>query len=86
LDRLYFYVVHGGLEWPLPKGFHPGLPLEPPPRGRHLPWRRLDLTPEEEQAKLQALKAHRSQMELLGRFMEAFVRKNELLAPYAPPP
>ncbi len=84
LDRLLYYVVHGGLEWPLPKGLHPGLYLEPPPRGRHLLWRRLDLSPEEEKTKLQALKAHRSQMELLGRFMEAFVRKNELFAPYAP--
>ncbi len=84
LDRLGLYVVHGGLEWPLPKGLHPALSLEPPPRGRHLPWRRLDLTPEEEEAKLQALRAHRSQMELLGRFMEAFVRKNELFAPYVP--
>ncbi|GAB5602275.1 PIG-L family deacetylase [Thermus sp. FJN-A] len=84
LERLYFYVVHGGTEWPLPKGLHPGLYLEPPPRGRHLSWRRLDLSPGEEEVKLQALKAHRSQMELLGRFMEAFVRRNELFAPYAP--
>ncbi|WP_041433804.1 PIG-L deacetylase family protein [Thermus sp. CCB_US3_UF1] len=81
LDRLRFYVVHGGLEWPLPKGLHPGLYLEPPPRGRHLAWQRLDLTPEETRVKLQALEAHRSQMEILGRFMEAFVRKNELFAP-----
>ncbi|WP_243029204.1 PIG-L deacetylase family protein [Thermus albus] len=80
LSRLRFYIVHGGLEWPLPKGLHPGLYLEPPPRGRGLSWRRLDLSPEEEALKLQALKAHRSQMELLGRFMEAFVRKNELFA------
>jgi LmbE family N-acetylglucosaminyl deacetylase len=78
LDKLRFYVIHGGLEWPLPKGLHPGLPLEPPPRGRHLPWERLDLKPNEVAGKLQALKAHRSQMEVLGRFMEAFVRTNEL--------
>ncbi|KHG64361.1 LmbE [Thermus sp. 2.9] len=85
LDRLRFYIVHGGLEWPLPKGLHPALYLEPPPRGRHLPWWRLDLTPEEEERKLQALRAHRSQMELLGRFMEAFVRRNELFSrPEAP--
>ncbi|MEZ0321417.1 MAG: PIG-L family deacetylase [Thermus sp.] len=80
LDRLRLYIVHGGLEWPLPKGLHPALYLEPPPRGHRLPWWRLDLTPQEEDRKLQALKAHRSQMELLGRFMEAFVRKNELFS------
>lgn len=81
LGRLRYYIVHGGWEWPLPKGLHPDLYLEPPPRGRGRSWQRLDLGPEEEAKKLQALKAHRSQMELLGRFMEAFVRKNELLAP-----
>lgn len=86
LSRLRFYIVHGGLEWPLPKGLHPGLYLEPPPRGRHLAWQRLDLTLEEEARKLQALKAHRSQMEILGRFMEAFVRKNELFTPASNPP
>lgn len=84
LDRMAFYIVHGGLEWPLPKGLHPDLPLEPPPRGRRLPWHRLDLSPEEEKRKLEALRAHRSQMALLGRFMEAFVRKNELFVPYVP--
>ncbi|APD10490.1 MULTISPECIES: PIG-L deacetylase family protein [Thermus] len=80
LDRLRFYIVHGGLEWPLPKGLHPGLYLEPPPRGRHLPWWRLDLSTEEAERKFQALRAHRSQMEILGRFMEAFVRRNELFS------
>ncbi|MFN3180243.1 MAG: PIG-L deacetylase family protein, partial [Thermus sp.] len=80
LQRLRLYIVHGGLEWPLPKGLHPGHYLEVPPRGRNLSWRQLDLTPQEEERKLQALKAHRSQMELLGRFMEAFVRRNELFA------
>ena len=86
LSRLRFYIVHGGLEWPLPKGLHPGLYLEPPPRGRHLAWQRLDLTQAEEATKLQALRAHRSQMEILGRFMEAFVRKNELFTPASNPP
>lgn len=80
-DRLLFWIVHGGLEWPLPKGLHPRLPLEPPPRGRGLPWERLLLTPKEREAKLQALRAHTSQMELLGRFLLAFVRRNELFAP-----
>ncbi len=80
-----FYIVHGGLEWPLPKGYHPALALEPPPRGRELPWLRLDLTPKEEEAKRQALLAHRSQMQILGRFLLAFVRKNELFSPEALP-
>ncbi|PZA07941.1 MULTISPECIES: PIG-L deacetylase family protein [unclassified Meiothermus] len=81
LERLRYWIVHGGLEWPLPKGLHPALPLEPPPRGRGLPWERLDLDSEEEQTKLEATRAHGSQMELLSRFMLAFVRKNELYSP-----
>lgn len=80
LDRLRYWIVHGGLEWPLPKGLHTTLPLEPPPRGRGLEWERLDLSPEEERTKLEATRAHLSQMELLSRFMLAFVRQNELFS------
>ncbi|WP_407938925.1 hypothetical protein [Meiothermus taiwanensis] len=35
-ERLRFWMVHGGLEWPLPKGLHPQLPLEPTPWGKGL--------------------------------------------------
>lgn len=77
-----FWIVHGGVEWPLPKGLHPTLPLEPPPRGRGLPWQRLDLTPPVRAAKEAALLAYRSQMEILGRFLLAFVRQNELFSPH----
>lgn len=81
LGKARFWIVHGGLEWPLPKGLHKNLPLEPPPRGRGLPWQRVNLGPEQIEAKLQAARAHHSQMLILGRFMEAFVRQNELLSP-----
>jgi LmbE family N-acetylglucosaminyl deacetylase len=85
-----FWIVHGGLEWPLPKGLHPGLPLEPPPRGRALEWARVSLKPDQVSKKLEAVRAHRSQILILGRFMEAFVRQNELISPdplpEAPPP
>jgi len=80
LDKVRYWVVHGGLEWPLPKGLHPDLPLEPPPAGRGLPWERLPLSAAQQQKKLEALRAHKSQMELLSRFMLAFVRTNELLS------
>ncbi|MCX7600386.1 MAG: PIG-L family deacetylase [Meiothermus sp.] len=77
-ERLRFWIVHGGLEWPLPKGLHPQLPLEPAPRGKGLPWQRLSLDAAERAAKLEALRAHTSQMRLLAHFMLAFVRQNEL--------
>ncbi|EYB67675.1 LmbE family protein [Deinococcus phoenicis] len=83
--RLRFWIVHGGLEYPLPKGLHERFPLLIPPRGRHLAWERLDLTPEQEDAKLSALREHRSQMDLMSRFLLAFVRENELLTPQPAP-
>jgi len=82
-DTLRFYMVHGGLEWPLPKGLHPSLPLTLPSRGKGLPWNRTDLSSTEVQLKAEAIRAHHSQMLVLGRFMNAFVRTNELYSPEA---
>ncbi|WP_093005778.1 PIG-L deacetylase family protein [Thermus arciformis] len=83
--RLEYYVIHGGYQYPLPKGLHPRLPLYPPPRGRGLPWRRFPLEEEEVRLKEKAIRAHRSQMRLLGRFLLAFVRQNELFSPLPVP-
>ncbi|MEW6420775.1 MAG: PIG-L deacetylase family protein [Deinococcota bacterium] len=80
-DRLRFWVVHGGLEWPLPKGLHENLPLTLPPLAARLPWERVDLTPAQEKRKLEAVDTYRTQTRVLGRFMRAFVRQNELLSP-----
>ncbi|GEM90097.1 PIG-L deacetylase family protein [Oceanithermus desulfurans] len=81
IGRLRYWIVHGGLEWPLPKGYHPGLALEPAPRGRGLAWRRFPLTAAEVQTKHAATLAHKSQLDVLSRFMLAFVRTNELFSP-----
>lgn len=83
--RLWYYIVHGGYEYPLPKGLHKRLPLYPPPRGRGLPWERFPLTQEEVDLKEKAIRAHKSQMRLLGRFLLAFVRQNELFSPLPVP-
>lgn len=80
-DRLRFWVVHGGLEWPLPKGLHPHEPLTEPPRARALPWQRVPLDVAEQTVKLRAVQTYHTQTQVLGRFMEAFVRSNELLSP-----
>ncbi|GGM08913.1 PIG-L deacetylase family protein [Deinococcus aerophilus] len=77
-SRARYWIVHGGLEWPLPKGLHQTFPLLIPPRGHYLKWQRADLTLQQEALKLQAVQAHRSQMLVMPRFMLAFVRKNEL--------
>ncbi|GHF63659.1 LmbE family N-acetylglucosaminyl deacetylase [Deinococcus metalli] len=80
-DRLHFWVVHGGLEWPVPKGLHAELPLTVPPLATRLPWTRVDLTDEQREHKLEAVRAYRTQTQIEPRFMEAFVRANELLSP-----
>lgn len=79
--RLRYWVVHGGLEWPLPKGLHAELPLTLPPLARNLPWTRVDLTSDQVERKREAVAAYRTQTRVLGRFMNAFVRRNELLSP-----
>ena len=84
-DRLRFWVVHGGLEWPLPKGLHPNLALTLPPLAAKLPWRRVALSQAQEDGKLRAINAYQTQTRVLGRFMRAFVRRNELLSPEAQP-
>jgi len=80
-SSLRYWIVHGGLEWPLPKGYHPSLALEPAPRGRGLEWHRLPLTKEQEEVKRAATLVHKSQLEALSRFMLAFIRSNELFSP-----
>lgn len=79
-SRAHYWIVHGGVEWPVPKGLHESFPLLIPPRGHRLSWRRADLTVREEDLKLRALRAHRSQMLVMPRFMLAFVRENELIS------
>lgn len=80
-NRLRYWVVHGGLEWPIPKGLHQNLPLTVPPLATHLPWQRADLSAEQEQIKLQAVNTYHTQTKVMGRFMRAYVRQNELLSP-----
>jgi len=84
-SRLRFWVVHGGLEWPLPKGTHLTEPLTLPSRAENLPWTRVDLTPAQVRQKARAIQVYRTQTRLMGRFMDAFERRNELLSPDALP-
>src|SRR5262245_1015531 len=91
LDRLYYWIVHGGFDWPRPRGLHRDNDLLPPERARDLPWLRFELTRAEQDTKLAALQAHHTQMEIMRSFLRAFVRRNELftrvpLAPEAPVP
>ncbi len=75
-----WWIVHGGVEWPLPKNLRPRLPLYPPPAGRGMDWQSVAITPEQGDVKLKAINAHRSQFPIQARFLEAFVRRNELVS------
>jgi LmbE family N-acetylglucosaminyl deacetylase len=45
-----------------------------------LPWQRNDLSPAQVAVKAEAINRHQSQIEVLRRFMEAFIRANELIS------
>jgi LmbE family N-acetylglucosaminyl deacetylase len=77
--RVLHYLVHYG-QWPLSSDAGAGSELRPPsgfPTSEGQ-WRSLALTREEADAKKQALLAYASQMMVIGRFMLAFGRDNEL--------
>jgi LmbE family N-acetylglucosaminyl deacetylase len=78
--RVRYYIVHGAYEYPLPKGYWPALPLYPAPRGRGMPWRRVELTPEQVDRKAAAIRAHASQVSVMRRFLLSFARRNELVS------
>jgi LmbE family N-acetylglucosaminyl deacetylase len=80
IGRLRWYIVHGGMEWPIPKGHHPKLPMGIPPRGVHLRWKRFDLDGAMQAAKQRAMAAYVTQRRAVGGFLYAFDRTNELVA------
>ncbi|MGB8692200.1 MAG: PIG-L family deacetylase [Steroidobacteraceae bacterium] len=79
--RVHYWIVHAGLKWPWPHGLHRTLPLWPPARAAALSWQSLSLDDALQLRKLQALRQHRTQREVMGWFMNSFVRSNELFAP-----
>jgi len=75
---LRYWIVHGGAGWPVPADLLPGLPLTPAPRGSSLAPAAFGLEPVEEDGKLAALQAYRTQLRLTAPFLLSFVRTNEL--------
>jgi LmbE family N-acetylglucosaminyl deacetylase len=82
LERVRYWIVHGGLYWPSPRGLHPDDPLTPPRGSEDMQWESVPLTTQAREHKLMALDAHHTQ-QMFGlepRFLKAFVRRNELFA------
>lgn len=77
LSYLRYWIVHAP-QWPAPRGYLPQRSLSPPASAANLQWQTFTLSAEERSHKLAAVRDHRSQMQLMSRFMLSFVRANEL--------
>ena len=75
-----YWIVHGGPDWPSPRGLRMTLPLDEPPRGRGLGLAVFALDPLEEADKLEAIRQYHTQMSVMSSFLLSFVRTNELYA------
>ncbi|MCL5278641.1 MAG: PIG-L family deacetylase [Planctomycetes bacterium] len=82
--RVYPYLVHY-TKWPVPFGFHPAAPLEPPAFLKdRIPWEVIALDGRQVGIKRDALKKHKTQYETTPRFLDSFVRRNELFGDFPP--
>ncbi|UOF92686.1 PIG-L family deacetylase [Fodinisporobacter ferrooxydans] len=79
------YLVHR-YDWPVPWAYEPNLGLQPPISLLQVGtrWFDLPLTQEEEGRKRTAIQQYRSQERVMEPFLEAFIRKNDLLGTYPP--
>jgi LmbE family N-acetylglucosaminyl deacetylase len=77
--RLHFFLIHRG-DWPVPQGYIPRMDLAPPAAFLHLDtrWSSLSLPYHSRIIKHNALTHYVSQEEMMGDFLNGFVRSNEL--------
>lgn len=76
------YLTHYG-RWPEPKAYKPEHDLVPPAFfDRHIEWRKIDLSEEMTEIKYKALQQHKSQIAYSRKYMQSFVRKNELFGDF----
>lgn len=81
LDHVRYWIVHGGLGWPRPRGLHPESTLTAPRTAIGMDWQSVPLSDVQRQTKLAALRKHATQMFGLERhFLLSFVRRNEIFA------
>jgi LmbE family N-acetylglucosaminyl deacetylase len=85
-DRVRYWIVHGGREWPAPHGYHPTFNQTVAPRGMGMQWEAFSLDEDAIDAKRRAVSAHASQMKVMGRIMQSYVRATELYSSVPTPP
>jgi LmbE family N-acetylglucosaminyl deacetylase len=83
--QVHTYLVHRG-DWPVPQGLRPEARLVPPAAllGLDTRWAAFPLTAEDRDAKQRALLRYRSQMAVMRRFLQSFVRSDELFGALPP--
>jgi LmbE family N-acetylglucosaminyl deacetylase len=86
LHKTRYWIVHGGHGWPKPRAHRPDLPEDVAPRGIGMQWEQFALDPAARDAKLRAVKSHRTQIKVMGRDMESYVRATELYSRTPMPP
>ena len=77
--EIFPYIIHI-IGWPMPRGYHPELELDPPEKlnNNAILWQKLELTQEEIEAKRKATSFYKSQIECDPPYLFTFARKNEL--------
>jgi LmbE family N-acetylglucosaminyl deacetylase len=86
MDMIRFWIVHGGRDWPKPRAYRPAQEQTIAPRGLGMAWERFPLDADARDAKLRAIRAHRSQFAVMGRVMDSHVRSDELYSRTPIPP
>lgn len=83
--KLRYYMIHRG-DWPLPQGMHPDAPLLPPTEMAHADtrWTCLPLEKKQTKQKMMAIGDYPSQTALMGHFLIAFARRDEIYGEIRP--
>jgi LmbE family N-acetylglucosaminyl deacetylase len=80
IERLRYWIVHGGERWPRPLGLHPQLQQTPPPRGAGMVWSAFDVSAGDLAVKESAILQYRSQFRVMARKLQGYVRRTELFS------
>lgn len=78
LERVRYWIVHGGFGWPWPRGLHPEAALVAPRYARQLPWHDFALIAQERTVKASVIRSYETQMVLTASFLLSFVKRNEI--------
>ena len=82
--EIYPYLIHYK-HWPLPRGYNPDNELKPPGAFRYAAvWQKYNLTGEEIEKKLSAIKKHKSQYKSSEKYLLSFIGPDELFGDFPP--